>query len=118
MAIINFGVAATEKSGEDKLSATDTAVIPLATDGTRGLAVHFNYETLNPPVDLRVEVSTADGKVLVEESIELTKPADGLVWHPMFTEDFKPGDHVVKLYFDKKLFKEVPVKLVTPEDKE
>lgn len=118
LAIINFGVAATEKSGEDKLSATDTAVIPLATDGTRGLAVHFNYETLNPPVDLRVEVSTADGKVLVEESIELTKPADGLVWHPMFTEDFKPGDHVVKLYFDKKLFKEVPVKLVTPEDKE
>ena len=112
-----IGATEIDSANSTQLKVADTTNIPCITDGKHGLAVRFMYETQSPPLEARCEIVNSSGKVVIGEDLKFDQAQEGPIWHPMLTKDFEPGDYTIKVYFTKKLFKEVPIKLIAQPSK-
>lgn len=110
--MLDFGAEKKGKPVELKPGAS------IKLDGKHDIDVTFEYEILNSPVNMRVEIAEAadichvyarlDGKGLSEKSVRI-----GL---PKVAGKLKPGLYKLRVLFDGKLFDEIPVMLVKADN--
>lgn len=99
----------TDSRTQRELKAGDKIIL----DGKHDIGLEFKYAVLDKPVDIRLELGDAWNSSTKQGSKKRARlsATAGIAKHP---GNFKAGSYMVRVLFNGKVFREVPVTLVNP----